>query len=422
MTLGENTLSETVEQSSEVTDKPMRIAIFTETFLPKWDGIANTLCYLLKHLAQCGHASIMFAPEGAPSSYAETRIIGLPCYTFPFYRDLKLVPPVFNVAEELSEFKPDVVHLVNLASLGLVGMRHARELDIPVVASYHTDLPAYARLYGMRLLEDPIWAYFRLLHNQADLNLCPSHYTKLQLESHDFERVEVWGRGVDTEHYHPRQANAAWRRRLTGGQPERPLMLYVGRLATEKRIDWMRPLMDLVPNVALAIVGDGPLREELEEVFAGTQTVFTGYLEGEDLAHAYASADLFTFPSPSETFGNVVLEAMASGIPVVAAGAGGPVDHVFHGQNGFLSDPEDSRDFAALVWRCFSDPDALQRMGCAARAYAETQTWEAILDGLLDQYVSLIRQGPTPHLTATLSERWKARHNQNMGDLFGPKD
>lgn len=402
----------------------MRIAIFTETFLPKWDGIANTLCYLLKHLAQRGHASLMFAPEGAPSEFADTRIIGLPSYAFPFYRDLKLVPPVFNVAAELAEFEPDIVHLVNLASLGLVGMRHARDLGVPVVASYHTDLPAYARLYGMRLLEDPIWAYFRLLHNQADLNLCPSHFTKLQLESHEFERVEVWGRGVDTELFHPRQTDPAWRHRLTGGHPERSLMLYVGRLATEKRIDWMRPILDLVPDVALAVVGDGPLREELEETFAGTQTVFTGYLKGGDLAHAYASADLFTFPSPSETFGNVVLEAMASGLPVVAAGAGGPVDHVFHGQNGFLSDPEDSRDFAALVWRCFSDADLLQKMGRAARTYAETQTWEHILDGLLDQYAALIRRGPVQHPAMSFSERWKARNGRNntLADFFRPRE
>lgn len=401
----------------------MRIAIFTETFLPKWDGIANTLCYLLEHLAKRGHASLMFAPEGAPLRYAETRIVGLPSYAFPFYRDLKLVPPVFNVTEELAEFDPDVVHLVNLASLGLVGMRHARDLGVPVVASYHTDLPAYARLYGMRLLEDPIWAYFRLLHNQADLNLCPSHYTKMQLESHDFERVKVWGRGVDTEQYHPRQADSAWRHRLTGGYPERPLMLYVGRLATEKRIDWLRPIMDLVPGVALAIVGDGPLGDELKEVFAGTQTVFTGYLKGDDLAHAYASADLFTFPSPSETFGNVVLEAMASGLPVVAAGAGGPVDHVFHGQNGFLSDPEDRQDFAALVWRCFSDPILLKKMSRAARDYAATQTWELILDGLLEQYATVIRQGPGNHPAMTLTERWRTRQGRNnaLAELFRPK-
>jgi glycosyltransferase involved in cell wall biosynthesis len=392
----------------------MRIAIFTETFLPKWDGIANTLCYLLDHLADREHQSLMFAPEGAPAHYANTRIVGLPSFTFPLYRDLKLVPPLVSVANELAAFRPDVVHLVNLASLGVVGMRHARELGVPVVASYHTDMPAYVRLYGMGLLESTVWAYFRWLHNQADLTLCPSSYTKKQIERHGFERVAVWGRGVDTQRFAPGQADAAWRRRLSGGQPSRTLLLYVGRLATEKRIDWIRPVLDMLPDVALGVVGDGPLRAELEDTFRGTPTHFTGYLGGEELAQAYASADLFVFPSPSETFGNVVLEAMASGLPVVAAGAGGPVDHVQHGDNGFLSDPEDPADFAALVWRCVSDVDARRSMAQTARAYAETQTWQRILDGLLAHYANLAEDGISPDARHTLGNRLRMRQSEHI--------
>lgn len=408
------------ETNDEVTEQTMRIAIFTETFLPKWDGIANTLCYLLDHLEQRGHTSLMFAPQGAPEHYAQTRIIGLPSIAFPFYRDLKLVPPLINVVDELTSFQPDVVHLVNLASLGLVGMRHARDLNIPIVASYHTDLPGYAKHYGMGLLEDPIWAYFRWLHNQADLNLCPSNFTKRQLESHDFERVAVWGRGVDTQRFHPDHRRASDRRRLMG-DGHGPLLLYVGRLAMEKRITWLRPMMDLLPGASLAIVGDGPQRGELEELFAGTTTVFTGYLEGEPLAQAYAAADLFVFPSASETFGNVVLEAMASGLPVVAAGHGGPVDHVKHGANGFLSDPEDPADFAALAWRCVTDETLRTQMAGAARAYAETQTWEMILDKLLDNYAGLVyqhRHPRDPRLPTdrkTWGARFRTRHQHKNG-------
>ena len=395
--------------------KPMRLAIFTETFLPKWDGIANTLCYLLEHLAARGHECLMFAPEGAPDRYAATSIVGLPSMAFPFYRDLKLVPPLVDVEKELAYFNPDIVHLVNLASLGLVGMRQARDLGVPTVASYHTDLPGYARHYGLGLFEDTIWAYFRMLHNQADLNLCPSHYTKKELEAHDFERVAVWGRGVDTERFNPQWRNPDWRRRLTDGHPNRPLMLYVGRLATEKRIEWLRPLLDIVPNARLAIVGDGPIREELEEHFEGTPTVFTGYLEGEDLSRAYAAADLFVFPSASETLGNVVLEAMASGLPVVAAGAGGPVDHVKHQVNGFLSDPDDPADFAALAWRCLSDPDLLHSLSESAHAYAETQTWELILDDLMEKYQALIRKGPQAPATEPIKfgEKLRARYEES---------
>jgi glycosyltransferase involved in cell wall biosynthesis len=384
----------------------MRIAIFTETFLPKWDGIANTLCYLLEHLAQREHASLMFAPQGAPARYAETPIVGLPSFAFPFYPDLKLVPPVVDVMAQLKAFQPDLVHLVNLASLGVVGMRHARELDIPVVASYHTDIPGYTEYYGLKALRSPIWAYFRWLHNQADLNLCPSQYTRAQLEAHGFERVAVWGRGVDTERFHPRHRSAAWRRRLSDGRPDAPLLLYVGRLAIEKRVDWLRPLLDVLPHVRLAIVGDGPLHADLEQRFAGTPTVFTGYLTGEDLAQAYASADLFVFPSPTETFGNVVLEAMASGLPVIAARAGGPVDHVKSGENGYLFDADNLADLVALVWHYGDNRAHLRQLGKMARAYAETQSWAHILDGLLETYATV-----TPQPTASSKRRWTTRRS-----------
>jgi glycosyltransferase involved in cell wall biosynthesis len=169
----------------------MRIAILTETFLPKWDGVANALCHLLEHLAIRGHTSLMFAPEGAPPRYAKTPIVGLSCFAFPIYPDLKLVPPVVDVGRQLADFRPDLVHLVNPASLGLAGFRHARALGVPVVASYHTDLPGYAECYGLGLLRDPLWAYFRWIHNQADLTLCPSRFTQAELEAHEFERVKV---------------------------------------------------------------------------------------------------------------------------------------------------------------------------------------------------------------------------------------
>jgi glycosyltransferase involved in cell wall biosynthesis len=234
------------------------------------------------------------------------------------------------------------------------------------------------------------------LHNRADLNLCPSHFTKRQLETQGFERVQVWGRGVDTVRFNPGHREATWRMRLSDGNPDKLLLLYVGRLAVEKRVDWLRPLLDVLPNVRLAIVGDGPLRASLEQRFAGTPTVFTGYLRGQDLSSAYASADLFVFPSASETFGNVVLEAMASGLPVIAPRYGGPVDHVIDAVNGFLFRPDQLEDMIALVWHCVSDFDGgqggkLEALGLAARNYALSQRWEAILDELLKKYAGLVQ-------------------------------
>jgi glycosyltransferase involved in cell wall biosynthesis len=378
----------------------MRIAIFTETFLPKVDGVTNTTCQLLDHLSARGHASIMFAPRGAPPRYADTTIVGLAGFSFPLYPELRLVPPVLSVTEQLVAFQPDLVLLINPCSLGLVGLRHARAMRLPVVASYQTDIPGYAVRYGLGLLRDPLWAYFRWLHNQADLNLCPSQYTQDQLAAHGFERLCVWGRGVDRQRFHPRHRDPRWRDRLTEGHPAAPLILYVGRLAPEKQVDWLRPVLDALPGARLAVVGDGPGRADLEACFAGTSTTFTGYLRGADLAHAYASADVFAFPSANETFGNVVLEAMASGLPVAVPRSGGPVDHVSHEVNGLLADPDDPADFCAQVARLATDPTLRRRLARGARAYAEAQSWNTILDRLLADLQKVIDEhAPRPART-----------------------
>ena len=169
----------------------------------------------------------------------------------------------------------------------------------------------------MAYTQRSLWAFFRQVYNQADLVFVPSHFTKNEIETHGFERVRVWSHGVDAEVYHPAKRCPRWRQRLMGREGGENLVLYVGRLAAEKRIDWLLPVLESQPGTRLAIVGDGPARESLEKRFKGSKTVFTGYLHGEDLAAAYASADVFAFPGANETFGNVVIEAMSSGLPVV---------------------------------------------------------------------------------------------------------
>lgn len=376
----------------------MRIAFFAESFLPKVDGVTMTMCRLLEHLARRGHESLIFAPGDAPTGYADAPVIGLPGFHFPLYPELRLASPFVNVESRLAAFKPDLVHLVNPALLGLAGLRHARRLRVPVVASYHTDIPGYAeQYYGLGALRDSIWAYFRWVHNQADLNLCPSRFTMAQLQAHGFERIKLWEHGVDTLRFSPRRYSETWRARLSGGDVHAPLLLYVGRLAPEKRVEWLHPLIESLPGARLAIVGDGPMRRKLEGLFADTPTVFTGYLQGDDLAHAYASAGLFVFPSASETFGNVVLEAMASGLPVIAPRAGGPVDHVQDGYNGFLFAPNDLAEMVALVRWLAWNPEHTRRLGAQAREYAQSQSWEEILDRLLDEYTTLVRARESRH-------------------------
>jgi len=370
----------------------MRIAIFAESFLPKCDGVAASVCYMLDYLAARGHASMVFAPKGAPPRYAETPVIGLSSFAFPLYPEVRLVPPVLSVEQHLTAFRPDLIYLANPVLLGLIGLRHASELRLPLVASYQTDIPGYATLYGLRLFRDPLWLYFRWLMNRADLTVCPSGYTKRQLETHGFKRVKVMGHGVDTERFNPRYYSDAWRQRLSDGHPDAPLLLYVGRLAPEKRVHWLRSLLVAIPGVRLAIVGDGPARPELEETFRGTPTVFTGYLRGNDLSSAYASADIFTFPSTSETFGLVVLEAMASGLPVIAPDAGGQVDFVTNGRNGFLFGPDSREEMISLTRWLVEQPAYRRQLGAGALAYAQTQSWEAIMDSLMQDFEMLTQQ------------------------------
>lgn len=388
----------------------MRIAFFSETFLPKVDGIVNTLCHLFEHLAARGHASILFAPDGGPSQYSDTQIIGLAGVPFPLYPELRLVPPVVNVLDKLRSFRPDLVHVINPVSLGYVGLRHARRLRLPLVASYHTDVPGFAARWGLGFLHQPLMRFFRWMHNRADLNLCPSTVTQKALLAHGYRRVHVWSRGVDNQLFDPDRRSEAWRHRLTDGEIDKPLLLYVGRLSPEKRVDWLAPMLDELPDVRLAIVGDGPGRPQLEAMFAHRPVHFTGYLRHTDLAAAYASTDLFVFPAANETLGNVVLEAMSSGLPVVAPRAGGLLDYVVDGETGLLFEPESQASLVAMVRRLVNAPEMARTFGARSRARMVHNSWERVHDDLLAQYAALLRQPSSPVLTSGLAAHIGTRH------------
>jgi glycosyltransferase involved in cell wall biosynthesis len=365
----------------------MRIAFISETFLPKIDGITNTLCRVLEHLDRRGHESIMFAPQGAPDVYANTPILQPISIPFPFYPELKIANPFTNLERHLVKFRPDLIHVVNPFSIGVAGTRYACLNDIPLVASYHTDVPGYSnRFYGMPFMTHILWDYFRWIHNQADLTLCPSQATLQELDQQGFKNLRLWSRGVDLEKFAPSKCSPEWRWRLSNGRPESFILLYVGRLAAEKRVDWLLPVIQSMPFAHLVIVGDGPMREDLQLLFRGTDTTFTGYLQGEDLAHAYASSDIFVFPSPNETFGNVVLEAMASGLPVIAPRSGGVIDSIVNGENGFLFDCENKNDLLFSVSKIVANPTLLWKMGSQARQFASKCSWSGVLDHLIEDY------------------------------------
>lgn len=370
---------------------PMRIALFTETFLPKVDGIVSILCLMLRRFQEEGHEVIVFAPKGAPSEYAGAQVIGTSGISAPFYPELKLSVAGPRIWHHLQRFRPDIVHVLNPFVLGPFGLWFARRLRAPVVASFHTDVARYAHHYGLGLFSPVVWNYMRFLHNQADVNLCPSTAVRADLIQHGFRRVRWWHRGIDTELFNPGPRDLDMRARLTGGNPDDFLILNVGRQAPEKNLEQLRDTIFPRPGVRLAMVGGGPTHDSLKSHFAGTPTTFPGYLKGQDLVNAYRAADAFIFPSTTETFGLVALEAMACGVPVIAARSGGILDTVVHGVNGLMFDPAQPREIGEQIDALRHNPQMYAELSANALNHARNRSWRATMDQLINYYRTAIR-------------------------------
>jgi glycosyltransferase involved in cell wall biosynthesis len=368
----------------------MRVALFTETFLPKLDGITNTLRHILPGLREQGHAVCAIAPRPAISDYAGARVLAVPSFAFPAYPEVRLGLLVPSAWRALDAFQPDLVHLVGPTFLGLAGLVYARRRRLPVLASYHTNLAQYTAHYRLGLLRRPVERLIRLAHAGCALTLCPSLAARRELGRLGVPRLALWRRGVDTRLFDPARRSAETRHRLSDAHPEAPLLLYVGRIAPEKRLHLLGAALRACPSARLAVVGDGPTRPELERTLRGLPVQFTGYLYGEALAAAYASADLFVFPSDTETFGNVALEAMASGLPVVAAAAGGLPEIVVPGETGLLFPPGDAAELGRTVHWLLREVGLRHRMAAAARRHALGYSWAAKTTELIGYYQALL--------------------------------
>lgn len=365
----------------------MRIAYFTETFLPKIDGVVTRIIRTLEQLHDLGHEALIFAPHDPPDEYVGHKVVRVPALSFkPWYPELFLGLPRPRLGRELDRFKPDIVHVVNPVVLGLWGTAIAKQRNLPLLASFHTDITQYAVHLHLKFLSPLSRSFLRDVHNQAHVNLCTSQPMVNSAKGLGIKRVRLWPKAVDTELYHPRNASAEMRQRLSGGRPELPLMIYVGRLSNEKRLDWLYAPISQISNVRLAFVGAGPAEDFLKKRFKDTPTVFTGYMSGTDLAQAYASADVFAFPSDTETLGFVAMEAMASGVPVVGARAGGIPDVIQHGSNGFMFTPGNLGELSKQLSRLLSDEALRKAMGKQARQDMEAWSWRASTEKVLEYY------------------------------------
>ncbi|MFS0725326.1 glycosyltransferase family 4 protein [Paenibacillus sp. 1P07SE] len=379
----------------------MRLLFFTDTYLPQINGVSRTLGRLSDYLHRTGTEHLIVTPrsggDGRPAAPHDPQgglpVRSLASIPFALYPQCRLALPMMaSLRQEIEAFEPDLIHLLTPFNVGLSGLRFARRQGIPHVASYHTHFDRYMEHYHMKALIPAYWAYTRWFHQSCSAIFAPSAETVDVLREQGLHRLRIWSRGVDAALYSPAKRNAGLRERLGIAAPL--LLLYVGRIAPEKDIDTLTAIMHTIPEplrsqVHWLVAGDGPRLPELQaEAPAGV--TFLGHTEGEELAELYASADLFVFPSSTETFGNVVLESLASGLPVIGAAAGGVQELVTDGRTGRLCEPGQPADFVQAITELLSSPGELARYREAARQAALRRSWDSIFAGLIDDYAGVL--------------------------------
>ncbi|KAJ6913269.1 hypothetical protein NC651_015700 [Populus alba x Populus x berolinensis] len=403
--------------------RPRRIALFVEPSPFAYvSGYKNRFQNFIKYLREMGdEVMVVTTHEGVPQEFYGAKLIGsrrlqqypmitctlpiayrlsypymctivvyfncfpgstvFPC---PWYQKVPLSLALSpRIISEVARFKPDIIHASSPGIMVFGALAIAKLLCVPIVMSYHTHVPVYIPRYTFSWLVKPMWMILKFLHRAADLTLVPSAAIGRDLEAARVtaaNKIRLWNKGVDSESFHPRFRSNEMRMRLSNGEPEKPLIVHVGRLGVEKSLDFLKRVMDRLPGARIAFIGDGPYREELEKMFTGIPAVFTGMLGGEELSQAYASGDVFVMPSESETLGLVVLEAMSSGIPVVAARAGGIPDIIppeQDGKTGFLFNPGDLDDCLSKLEPLLDNQELRETMGKAARHDMEKYDWKA---------------------------------------------
>ena len=364
----------------------VRIAIVAESFPPDVNGVAHCTLRVAEHLVARGHHPLVIAPapaRGAPGSAGPfpCPVVRLRSVPVPRYRNFRVAVPGPPLRSAVAGHRAELVHL---ASPFILGAGRAR---LPTIAVYQTDMPGYARVYGTgRLGEAAAWGWLRRIHNAADRTLAPSTASADSLRANGVERVWVWGRGVDTRLFDPDRRSERLRRELAPGGEV--LAGYVGRLAPEKRVDLLGQVATL-PGVRLVIVGGGPAEAALRRSVPGA--VFLGPKYGAELAEIYASLDIFVHGGARETFGQTLQEAAASGLPVVAPAAGGPLDIVSDGITGLLVPPGEAGPLADAAARLARDPAMRAAMGQAGREQVTGRTWPVLGDELIGHYAEILK-------------------------------
>jgi glycosyltransferase involved in cell wall biosynthesis len=369
----------------------MRIALFSEVYWPMVSGVGVTLLRLTDALHARGHQVRVYSATYAlpPGVSDRPEVHRSPSVPFFLYPDVQWAfPRLRDVVEDLAAFDPDVVHVATEFSLGIAGVKAARQLDLPLVASAHTDYDQYAGRYGVPWALRAGWHYLRWFYGQAHRVLCPSRIYEAAVHRHGVTHTGIWSRGVDPEVFSPRFRSPAYRAALGAG-PDDLVVTYIGRIAREKNLGLLLEAWESLAHARggaqLVLVGRGPLEDDIRRrEIPGVHV--TGLLLGDALSTAYASADIFAFPSRTETFGNSLLEAMGSGLSCLAAAGGGVLEFAEHGRNAWLVEPDSATAVRDGLRRLLGDEPLRRQLADGALATARARGWDEVYERLLEDY------------------------------------
>jgi len=371
----------------------MRIAYFTESLPPLTDGVSRTLSNLRETLESANIEYIFYSPFRSENPEWGDKVYKILSVPFPLYKRYRFSLPIFHdLKYSLDKFQPDIIHVCSPFFSGLSAYNYAKERNIPIVNSFHTRFVSYCEYYGYGWAEPYCWRYLRWFYNRGNMTFVPSLATIRELSEKGFNNLKLWARGIDINQFSPAYADRALKEKWSPNGW--PVAIFVGRLVAEKDVEILLQAHSILKkrnvNYQLVLVGGGPYKHKIETSMP--DIILQGHLEGEALSRAYASADLFVFPSTTESFGNVIQEAAASGLPSIGAAEGGVKDLISDGETGFLARPRDAEDFANKMEKVLLNTRLRNSMATEALKTIANKSWDNINRGLIDDYKKVIAE------------------------------
>lgn len=372
----------------------MKVLIVAESFLPRSNGVTNSVTRSMRYLRENGHEVLVLAPGDGPIEVEGQQVVRVPALSFSTLATIDISAVTVNrIRKIMTRFEPDIVHLASPFILGEQARKAAKSLDIPTIAVFQTDISGFASFYGLTIAKTFGDLRMQKIHSKVDLNLVPSSESRKYLEELGISNIRHWARGVDHQQFNSKHRSRSIRKSW-GADSNTCVIGYVGRIAPEKQIENLKHLRDIAilagKQVEIVVIGDGPSREKMQSVLPSAH--FLGQLHGTDLATAFASLDILVSTGEHETFCQVIQEAMAASLPVIAPRAGGPIDLVQHGVTGFLYQPGSARELRKFALALVARPELRLSMGVAAYQTVKSRTWSSVCSQLLEYYTEAVNR------------------------------